>query len=172
LPFKKLNKIFSGGKTVECPECGKQMHEGRDLCETCTTTPIIDEIFILYNDGRLIDHMSRTLNPDLAKDKDIRSSMIIAVQNWIDSAVAHEIGSLEELKFGTKSVLVAQGKYLVMAIVLERGEPGTLKEVMSRILKKSERAYHGILSRWDGDKEKLHEMNKVMKSMLFETGSD
>ena len=141
------------------------MQEGRDLCQKCTSTPIIDEVFILYNDGRLIDHMTRTLDPDMS-DKDIRSSMIVAVQNYIDGNVANDIGALQVLKFGGKSVIVIQGKWLVMAVVLERGEADPLKEVMLETLKEGEDEFHDVLNKWDGDKEKLEDMNRMMKRRI------
>lgn len=165
--LKFLKRIFPNGKDGDCPECGQPMSLEDEVCESCKRNPVIDEVFILFNDGRLLDHSSRTLNPDLDKDKDIRSSMIVALQNYIDGSMAHEIGSLQELRFGGKSIMVTPGKYLIIAIVLERGEPANLRDKVTNALVEVEDRYDQKLGKWDGDRGKLEPMNKQLKGLLL-----
>lgn len=144
------------------------MGADRDLCENCSRLPVIDEIFVLYNDGRMVTHMTRTIDPDHDKDGDIRSSMIVALQNYIDGQVSQEIGNLKDLRFGERVVMVSQGRHLTIAVVLERGQADDVREKMVKAIKMVENEYGGALDGWDGDKEKLAGMDKSVKTALFQ----
>ena len=72
-----------------CPHCGKKLRVER---------AIIDEVFLMYRDGRLIKHFTRRLKPDV--DQDILSGMLTAVQEFVKDTFRGEEGELDQMKFG------------------------------------------------------------------------
>lgn len=163
----RLFKWPGSNGRAQCPECGRPIRNGELYCGNCSQIPVIDEVFILYDDGRMIYHMSRTLNPDMDKDKDITSSMLVALQSFVNGQMAHEIGTLQEMKFGERKVMVTQGHSLVIAVILERGETESMKDRMTLALDQIGQDYEDVLEGWDGDKEKLDGMITEMKKALL-----
>jgi PKD repeat protein len=69
---------------------------------------LIDDVFIIFQDGCLISHDSRRLRPGV--DDDLLSSMLIAIQEFVmDSFKDEEETGINRLDFGEKKVLVERG---------------------------------------------------------------
>src|SRR5439155_5380198 len=78
---------------------------------------LIDDVFLLYNDGLLIKHETRRLKPDV--DSDILSGMLTAVQAFVkDSFRSDEGDELNEMTFGEMHILLGRGKWLILAAII------------------------------------------------------
>ncbi|MDD1770411.1 MAG: PKD domain-containing protein, partial [Methanomassiliicoccales archaeon] len=84
----------------------------------------VDEVFIIYEDGRLIAHQTRRLKPGM--DDEILSSMLIALQSFVKDSFKDESAThLQRLDFGEKMILIEKGDHLFLAVVLHGGSPGS-----------------------------------------------
>lgn len=110
----------------------------------------VEEIFLIYKDGRLIAHNTRRLKPDI--DKDILTGMLTAVQSFVrDSFKMEERGVLNELHYGKLKILIENGPYANLAVVVSGEEPETLRARMRKILNEVHAKYAIYLKNWDGD---------------------
>jgi hypothetical protein len=121
-------------------------------------------VFLLYNDGRLIKHYSRTLKPD--QDEAITSGMLFAIKTFIEGRMENRGGSLREIKFGENKILVDKGNFLTIAIVIERGSAKDLTILSKHALEVAENRFENVLVKWDGDREKLAGLDKIMRDMI------
>ncbi len=110
---------------------------------------IIDEIFFMYNDGRLIKHFTRRLKPDM--DEDILSSMLVAVQEFVKDSFGGDEGALDEMKFGRFQALMGRGEHIIIAAVIIGDETQPFKPQISKCIADIEEKYEEQLAKWDGD---------------------
>src|SRR2546422_3019285 len=87
---------------------------------------LIEDVFLLYNDGLLIKHETRRLKPDV--DSDILSGMLTAVQAFVKDSFRSEDAELNEMTFGQMHILLGRGKWLILAAVIGGGGVGAVPE--------------------------------------------
>lgn len=111
----------------------------------------IEEVFLIYRDGRLIAHNSRRLKPDV--DKDILTGMLTAVQNFVKESFQGQAadGTLNELKYANLKILMENGPDCNIAIVVAGEDPPDLREKVKAALAEVQRGYGKILIHWDGE---------------------
>lgn len=132
----------------------------------------IEDVFVVYLDGRLIYHY---IEADLAsepaavegaksKDDHIMSSMLVAIQAFIRDSMGKG-GSLGSFEFGENKILLEQGKYAFVAVVLAGKEPPGLREEMSNCVQKFEGLYAGVIENWDGDTSTFEEADEIVQPL-------
>jgi len=130
-------------------------------------TYILEEVFLIYKDGRLICHNTRRLKPDL--DKDILTGMLTAVQSFVkDSFAGEEKGVLNELKYGNLKIIMENGPRANLAVVLSGTEPPSLRANMRHLLGAIHDKYMPVLDDWDGDTGTLRELKKHIGQLVPE----
>ena len=126
----------------------------------------IEEVFLIYKDGRLIVHNSRRLKPDL--DKDVLTGMLTAVQNFVKDSFSEESGHLNELKYGNLKILMENGPRANLAVVISGAEPPGLRANMRTLLSGIHDKYMKILDDWDGDTGTLRVLKRHIGLLLPE----
>jgi len=130
-------------------------------------TYTIEEVFLIYKDGRLICHNTRRLKPDL--DKDVLTGMLTAVQSFVkDSFAGEEKGVLNELKYGNLKIAMENGPRANLAVVLSGTEPSSLRANMRSLLTALHQKYMPVLDDWDGDTGTLKELKKHIGQLVPE----
>ena len=130
----------------------------------------IEDVFVVYLDGRLIYHHAEA---DLAgepvavegaksKDDHIMSSMLVAIQAFIRDSMGKG-GSLGSFEFGENKILLEQGKYIFVAVVLAGKEPPGLRDEMVDCVQKFEGLYAGVVENWDGDTTTFEEADELVE---------
>ncbi|MGI0149692.1 MAG: hypothetical protein ACREDF_09205, partial [Thermoplasmata archaeon] len=91
----------------------------------------IEEVFLVYRDGLLLYHLSRSLSAD--KDADVLSGMLTAVQEFVrDAFVYGEHRELHQLDFGDYRIMIERGRNLYLAVVYSgKGASSIRKRVRS-----------------------------------------
>ncbi|MBI5000697.1 MAG: carboxypeptidase regulatory-like domain-containing protein [Euryarchaeota archaeon] len=125
---------------------------------------VIDEIFLMYNDGRLIKHFTRRLRPDM--DSDILSSMLVAVQDFIKDSFKGEEGMLDEMKFGRFQILLGRGKYIIVCAIVLGEELDILRPQVQKCVRDIEEKYKAALETWDGEMGKLTGTFKYVMDLI------
>jgi PKD repeat protein len=114
----------------------------------------VDEVFIIYNDGRLMAHQTRRLKPGM--DDEILSSMLVAIQGFVKDSFKDESSThLQRLDFGEKKILVERGDSFYLAVVLHSHRAGNVPQRMQAVIEDIHREYGLALKEWDGDLEKV-----------------
>jgi hypothetical protein len=126
----------------------------------------IEEVFLIYRDGRLVVHNTRRLKPDM--DKDVLTGMLTAVQNFVKDSFSEERGHLNELKYGNLKILMENGPRANLAVVISGVEPATLRPNMKTLLQGLHEKYQDILDDWDGDTGTLRVLKRHIGMLIPE----
>ena len=129
----------------------------------------IQDVFVVYRDGRLITHLSRKVR--IIDDSEIIGSMITAVQTFVRESFRREAkGALEELKFGDIRILMEYGKSLNIALVLRGTKYESVRPVVREILNNLHAAWRPELAsdKWDGNLTNIAALEKVIQRELLE----
>lgn len=125
----------------------------------------VDEVFVIYQDGRLMAHQTRRLKPGM--DDEILSSMLIAIQSFVKDSFKDESAThLQRLDFGDKKILVEKGGSFYLAVVLHGKRAGGVPNRMQRVIDDIESEYQGVLTDWDGDLEKVRGIKDSTERVL------
>jgi DNA-directed RNA polymerase subunit RPC12/RpoP len=180
--------------TASCPQCGNpemiySYIYSKWYCARCGTYPdsaavkkaaearparkreaktltVIDDLFLIYNDGRLVRHYTRRLKPLV--DTDILSSMLVAVQEFVKDAFPSDDkeGNVEEIKLGELRIVVYKGKWISLAAIISGDDPEHLAPQMSRCIGDMEGAQAAVLEKWDGDLVIAKGLQKYVTALL------
>ncbi|MEW5760850.1 MAG: putative Ig domain-containing protein, partial [Candidatus Thermoplasmatota archaeon] len=127
---------------------------------------IVEDIFVVYNDGRLIFHESRRLKPEL--DSDTISSMLTAIQNFVkDAFVGGEEAKLGSFEYGKNKVVMEYGEYTILAIVISGLESSELRRKMRNAVIEIELKYSDVIRKWNGDLGKFDGISKLIEDYRF-----
>jgi len=130
---------------------------------------VVDDVFIIYEDGNMMAHQTRRLKPGM--DDQVLGSMLVAIQNFVKDSFKDEASTgLNRMDFGEQKVLVEKGEHIYMAVVLHGKREGRVPQRMREAIAKAESTYSQALEGWDGDLEKVRgikdETNPLLKSSL------
>jgi len=129
-------------------------------------TPVtIDDLFIIYKDGRLIVHHTRKMKPDL--DHDIIGGMFTAIQDFVKQSLGEDEKSVSEIAYGDSRVLVEHGKYIYLAAAVT-GEIGLrdMHAKMKTAVEGIEETFEGMLKDWNGETKPLKGAKHFLKPLL------
>lgn len=152
-----------------CPNCGQRVEKDWKTCPKCSRKieaepTVIDEVFLMYRDGRLIKHFTRRLKPDV--DQDILSGMLTAVQDFIKDTFRGETGELDEMKFGRFQIVMSRGRFITIAAVMYGDEIEPFRPQIVKAVDDIEGDYEVMLRDWDGDVDKLKVLGKYVNDLI------
>ncbi len=128
----------------------------------------IEDVFLVYRDGILITHLSRTLVQE--KDEDQLSGMLTAVQDFVKDAFRYgEHRELHQLEFGDYHVLIERGASVYLAVVYQGRDSGLIRRKVRDVLDRVESAYGAVFAKWDGDMGSVVGTRDLIRSGLLET---
>jgi hypothetical protein len=114
----------------------------------------IDEVFLIYQDGRLIAHVAPK---ESGMDDQIFGSMLIAVQSFVKDSFQSEEG-LTSFAFGSRKIILEKGNFLFLVVALSGTEPKIMKGQLHELVNKIEGLYAGIVENWDGNVDGLKDI--------------
>jgi len=127
---------------------------------------MIEEMFLVYKDGRLIVDCAR---PECeTADADLMSGMLIAVQGLIQDGLERG-GALESIKFGSNRVLLVSGEHIHVAVVLYGRPTKDLIEGLTDLVPRIEGNYAGRIEDWVGDPDDLAGIDEFLAPFLGST---
>ena len=129
-------------------------------------TYLVEDVFLIHGDGRLIAHHSRKFREEI--DEDIFSGMLTVVQEFVkDSFRSRARIGMKRLDFGDSKILIEHSPHTFLATVLVGHEPKLLPLYMLQILKEVEDRYGTVLERWTGLLHQLEGVDDVIKKLLL-----
>jgi N-acetylneuraminic acid mutarotase len=109
----------------------------------------VEDVFLMYKDGRLILHTTRRMKADM--DVDIMTSMLTAVQEFVKESMGREEGAeLGSMEYGGNKILFEKGRWVIISAVITGGEPSGFRDEMKSVLRNVESEFAAVLPAWDG----------------------
>jgi len=126
----------------------------------------ITDVFLIYNDGRLIKSISFSTSLRKGMDDDIISGMLTAVKCFVADSFNEESGELKTLQYGKMTILMERDEMTFLALVF-RGQPQeNLRKAMRITLKKIWKKYKLHLKKWDGSYDGLEDIEDDILDFL------
>ncbi len=129
-------------------------------------TYLVDDVFLVHKDGRLIFHETREYKEDV--DEDIFSGMLTVMQDFVrDSFRSRSNTGLSRMDFGDNKIVIERGYYIYLATVLTGDEPTLLPLYMAEVVKEIEEKYADVLDDWSGLLSELEGVEEIVKKIIF-----
>jgi hypothetical protein len=125
----------------------------------------IEDVFLIYGDGRLIQHTTRRLG-HARSGSEIMASMLTAVQVFIKDALSKgEEAVLGSMEYSGRKILLEGDKHLILAVVIGGPEPDGLRSEMVQTIRNIRAEYGTIIPVWDGDMSTLSGTGKFLSTL-------
>jgi hypothetical protein len=134
-------------------------------------TYLVDDVFLVHNDGRLIMHEARKFREDI--DDDIFSGMLTVMQEFVrDSFGKRATTGLSRMDFGDNKVVIERGNLVYLATILTGDEPALLPLYMAEVVKQVEEEFKEFLEDWSGLLSELEGVEDIVKKLIFVTDDE
>ncbi len=128
-------------------------------------TYLVEDVFLIHSDGRLICHHSRKFREEI--DEDIFSGMLTVVRDFVKDSFKRARKGLDRLGFGDEQVLIERSEHTYLATVLVGQEPRLLPLYMAQILDEVETRYGTVLEKWTGLLHQLEGIDDIIQKLLY-----
>jgi len=118
-------------------------------------TYVVEEVYVVYNDGRLMCHRARAERTSV--DTDLFGGMFTAIQQFIqDSMGGADTGTqVGRLDYGENRILVERGNHVFLAAIIFGEEQESLRDTLRDVVNRIEGSYAGIIENWSGDQTQV-----------------
>jgi hypothetical protein len=128
--------------------------------------PSIDDVFVLYKDGRLITHRQSGKAESSGLDGDLVGAMLTAVQQFITDSLSNgKSDRVKKLEFGEKELFLERGENINLAIVYTGSMNKKLQAQMLEITHNIEKAHPELVS-WDGRMRSLDDITPLIDGFI------
>ena len=107
----------------------------------------IDQMFLLHRSGLLMKHFSAHVG---GGDPDIQGAMLTAVQSYLETSVDASAGPLQQITFGGRDIIFANGGNAILAAVIRNGDPAEFFKQAPGFLAALEARGGDTFAHWDG----------------------
>jgi tetratricopeptide (TPR) repeat protein len=143
-----------------------ELRKESDLNISRLGTYLVDDVFLVHNDGRLILHETREFREEV--DDDIFSGMLTVMQEFVkDSFGARATMGLSRMDFGDNKVVLERGQFIYLATILTGEEPALLPLYMAEVVKEIEDKYSKSLDDWSGLLSEMDGVEEIVRKLIF-----
>src|SRR5438309_1734401 len=143
-----------------------EVKDTREIKVEPEATYLVEDVFLIHSDGRLIAHHSRKFREEI--DEDIFSGMLTVVQDFVkDSFKARTKTGMKRLDFGDSKILIERSPHTFLAAVVVGQEPKLLPLYMLQVLKEVEDRYGTVLEKWTGLLHQLEGIDDAIKKLVL-----
>lgn len=124
---------------------------------------LVEEVFVIYQDGRLMTHIGRT---DLQRaDAAVVAGMLTAIQNFVQDSFQAE-GALSAMEYEEYRIYVNGGDHIFIAATVFGEGDSHLREELSRATTNIESLFAGVIEEWDGNVHSMPEVASQVQPIL------
>ena len=135
------------------------MEEGEDLDWQ------LQELFLLFDDGRLLAHAS--LRENQSVDSEIVGSMLTAVSDFVGDSFSTRDGLLEHLRAGDLNVMLQRANPLMLAGIVSGTPPAGFGQELQSIVEEMCGSYSYLVDeQWNGSTSLLNCVQEGLKAFL------
>lgn len=124
---------------------------------------VIEEVYLIKNDGLLLRHYTRQLRPDV--DQDVVAGML----NTITAAVKEgfkQPSQIDEIRFKDMEIQLARGRYVTLAVVISGIDKEGVRRQMKRCVNEIEERCESWLKNWKGDMEQINAVEYYIQKFV------
>src|SRR5439155_394576 len=143
-----------------------EVRDTKEIKVEPASTYLVEDVFLIHSDGRLIAHHSRKFREEI--DEDIFSGMLTVEQDFVkDSFKTRTRVGMKRLDFGDSKILIERPPHTFLATAVFGQEPKLLPLYMLQVLKEVEDRYGTVLERWTGLLHQLDGVDDVIKKLVL-----
>ena len=125
---------------------------------------LIEDVFLMHNNGCLVAHATRRLKPDM--DVDILGSMLVVIQDFVKDAFKDELKfTLRNISFGNNSIVINRGRWVILAVVLSGKANRYLHKKIRNTIEEVEDDYRKVLPQWKGIIDELRGCRDIISKI-------
>jgi hypothetical protein len=130
----------------------------------------IEQLFLVYNDGRLLAHRQKGDTTQVSND--ILTGMLTALKGFIrESLQDQNKGELDEMKYGDLKIAMEHGKTVYLAAFISGYVTDKLKAEMKDTVQKVEARFEPVLRSWDGMMATVEGTGAFLDELIGKSGS-
>ncbi len=113
----------------------------------------VEQVFLIHREsGLLLNHVG--LENAVNQDADMVSSMLSAIGDFVgDSFQVENRQALDAIQVGDFSILIEQGPEAILAVAVRGEAPGSLRNVLQKVLEDIQQEFSDRLQHFSGDTE-------------------
>lgn len=124
----------------------------------------IIHIFLIHRkSGLLLKQISRD---EEQQDSDIFSAMLTAIRDFAQDTFSSKEEELEEIQYGASHILLRNGIYAYLAVVVEGVQPSGYAALMQYIIHQINLEYEKELQQFSGEMDRLHDYREELLPLL------
>ena len=131
----------------------------------------VEQVFLIErNSGLLLNHIvaDETIN----RDPTIISGMLTAIQDFVTDSFATEAqNTLQTLRLRDNSIVIEQGPFAVLAVVIRGTAPATLPNTLQQLNETIHAQYITALQHFSGDSAVFASTTPLLRSLLQPTSA-
>ena len=137
-----------------------------DILQEIFPFHIKDLFLIEKKSGRLMTHITKRMEEGEEIDRDVVSSMLTAIQDFIADSFKGAEGELSELRYGDSNILIQHSEDAFLVLVTTGEPPSYIRLRMADLLQKVSLSLD--IKQWDGDSSKLEPIIPELKIFIDE----
>lgn len=127
--------------------------------------PTVEDIFLVYEDGILIKHLSKKVRK--YADEDVVTSMLSAIQSFAaDSFEDTEHWELREITFQGRKILIEKARKFQVFLIFDGDSNEDLKKSVKAAADAIAVKYKQYLKDWDGDPSHFDDVDSIFASLF------
>ncbi len=127
--------------------------------------PTVEDIFLVYEDGILIKHISKNVRK--YADEDVVTSMLSAIQSFAaDSFEDKKHWELREVQFQGRKILIEKARKFQIFLIFDGDANEDLKKAVREAAAEIQATYKKHLKDWDGDPSHFDGVERIFAPLL------
>lgn len=124
----------------------------------------VEHVFLIYQGGTPLVHLSRTLTSD--KDPDLIASMFTAIQSFMNESFhSMGVGSVRSIEMAEHHVAFGRGQYVLLVVLYRGRESNRLERRVESVVKDIEGRFADVLKDWNGDVDRIDGVKQMLERL-------
>lgn len=164
-PFFYLGMLFIGGVLLEKMNKGATLFVEHVCPSLKWEESKVGEVFLINkHSGVIISHIE--INPQIKIDPDLVAGMLTAVNDFCADTLKVKGKGLNVLSYGGVKLMIEHGECAYMVVIFTGYEIEGMRKDIKKTVETIDREYSNILMKWDGNAEKVKDVDLTIREMM------
>ena len=164
-PFFYLGMLFIGGVLLEKMNKGATLFVEHICPSLKWEESKVGEVFLINkHSGVIISHIE--INPQIKIDPDLVAGMLTAVNDFLADTLKVKGKGLNVLSYGGVKLMIEHGECAYMVVIFTGYEIEGMRKDIKKTVETIDREYSNILMKWDGNIDKVKDVDLTIREMM------
>ncbi len=164
-PFFYLGMLFIGGVLLEKMNKGATLFVEHVCPSLKWEESKVGEVFLINkHSGVIISHIE--INPQIKIDPDLVAGMLTAVNDFLADTLKIKGKGLNVLSYGGVKLMIEHGECAYVVVIFTGYEIEGMRKDIKKTVETIDREYSNILMNWDGNAEKVKDVDLTIREMM------